>query len=80
MKFKCVYTPGGSRRLSIGKIYDVSIIKNKGTVDEKITIVDNVGDEATYYIIGADSIIWFIDAIEEIREEKLNKILNKKDP
>jgi hypothetical protein len=77
MKFKCVYDGCGTRRLTLGKIYDVSYNGDVGTEEEYIILIDNVGDEATYYVHDKDGDkIWFIN-IEEIRNDKLNKILNK---
>ena len=75
MKFKCIYNGGSDIRLTVGKLYEVLNRVDIGTVDESITIIDDVDDESIYYIND-----WFINATEEIRNEKIEKILNRKDP
>ncbi len=78
-KFRCLYDGGGDRRLTIGKIYDVSHNGEVDTDGEYITIIDNVGDETTYYIYTHDPYnIWFIN-IEKDRDKKIEKILKKYD-
>jgi hypothetical protein len=64
-----------SIRLTIGKIYEVLEINyNKDGIS--IHILDNLNTKACYYIVcSVDSKNWFVDATSELREEKINKIL-----
>lgn len=73
-KVICVYN-GISKgkksiRLTIGKIYDViNIVDDDGI----ITIIDNVGDEITYYLTSFGT-TWFEDASPYLREDKFNEL------
>jgi rRNA processing protein Gar1 len=72
-KVICVYNGielGHSKRLTIGKIYDVI----EFIEDNLIVIKDDQGDEANYIMV--EDKVWFEDAKPYIREDKLNDILN----
>jgi hypothetical protein len=70
-----------SLRLTIGKIYEVLEINyNKDGIS--IHILDNLNTKASYYMSvnfvylnKFDTKHWFVDATSELREEKINKIL-----
>jgi hypothetical protein len=68
-----------SVRLTIGKIYEVLEINyNKDGIS--IHILDNLNTKVSYYIsVNFASLNksehWFVDATSELREEKINKIL-----
>lgn len=73
-KVICVYNgmpkDKKSIRLTIGKIYDViNIVDDDGI----ITIIDNVGDETTYYLTAFET-TWFEDASPYLREDKFNEL------
>ncbi len=83
MKYvKCVYTglenSSASRRLTLGKIYEVFELRHSvdyyGEYSPVIEIIDNVGDRVSYIMCDSDKVEWFVDATSDIREEKLNII------
>ena len=85
MKYvKCVYDGGATIRLTIGKIYEVLKFSDNG-YSPVIKIEDNTGDIVSYSMYNQDVTDpikvnqlhhWFIDAIPEIREQKINSILS----
>lgn len=68
MKYvECVHE-SASVPLTKGKIYEVIY-----SHPEWVRIIDDVGDNRTYYIRDTDG-IWFVDATALIREQKLNQL------
>jgi hypothetical protein len=66
MKYvECVHT---TMTLTKGKIYEVIYFAG-----DWIRIIDDVGDNRTYYLKDTDG-IWFVDALPLIREEKLKQL------
>jgi hypothetical protein len=76
---RCVYkgsidrlTVGKIDRLTVGKIYEVL---NQSDIYQTVRIITDNGEILTYFMIIKGCIIWFEDATAEIRDMKLNKIL-----
>lgn len=58
-----------SNRLTVGKIYEV-LEYNYSKYNESIIVINDKHERSLYYTIG-----WFEDATSEVRDNKLNKIL-----
>lgn len=71
---KCIYR-GSFESLTIGKIYEV-LENNYGNSKHTIKIIKDDGIIEYFFTDDRDG-LWFIDATSEIRDNKLNLLLNK---
>lgn len=75
IKVKCVYTGNGystPEELTGGKVYDaIEYDENSNSV----SIIDDLGEIAVYYIIVLGR-IWFVDVTCEYRSNVINEILS----
>lgn len=77
MKYaRCIYNNKSHIRLTINKIYEVINIFQIDNQIISIQIIDNKGDESSYFIKNND-IVWFEDATAYIRDNKINNLLNE---
>ena len=77
MKYaRCIYNHNSHIRLTINKIYEVINIFQIDNQIISIQIIDNKGDESSYFIKNND-IVWFEDATSYIRDNKINELLNE---
>lgn len=77
MKYvRCIYNNKSHIRLTINKIYEVINVFQIGNQIISIQIIDNKGDESSYFINNND-IVWFEDATAYIRDNKINELLNE---
>ncbi len=81
---KCVYN-GGFETLTVGKIYKVlghthhSSTKHT-IVSDRVCIINDLGQRDSLSLITSDgdaiTKVWFEDATDEVRDKKLNEILD----
>lgn len=86
MKYvRCIYNNKSHIRLTINKIYEVINVFQIGNQIISILIIDNKGDESSYFIKNND-IVWFEDAtayivlrtlVYRVRDNKINNLLNE---
>lgn len=86
MKYvRCIYNNKSHIRLTINKIYEVINVFQIGNQIISIQIIDNKGDESSYFIKNND-IVWFEDAtayivlrtlVYRVRDNKINNLLNE---
>lgn len=72
---RCVYN-GDYSDITVGKIYEVL---NVNTLDNDvvINIVNDLGRKDYWSMKGINNEIWFEDITAEIRDNKINQILNE---
>lgn len=86
MKYvRCIYNNKSHIRLTINKIYEVINVFQIGNQIISIQIIDNKGDESSYFIKNND-IVRFEDAtayivlrtlVYRVRDNKINELLNE---
>lgn len=86
MKYvRCIYNNKSHIRLTINKIYEVINVFQIGNQIISILIIDNKGDESSYFVKNND-IVRFEDAtayivlrtlVYRVRDNKINELLNE---
>jgi hypothetical protein len=75
---KCVYNNtyvSDIPVITVGKVYKV--LHNYGEANETVIVIYNdMGEESYWSMIAADDNIWFEDVTVEIRDNKINAILD----
>lgn len=70
---KFVFSGIWSASLTYGKIYDVLDYRKNSFDISVITIKNDFGDDAEYFMM-CENNVWFEDATSYIREERLTKL------
>ncbi len=78
---RCLYAGGDFDnspvfRITIGK--DYKVLFNDG-FNQIITIIDDFGMKDYWSMLGTDGEFWFEDITAEVRDNKINAILNEVD-
>lgn len=76
---RCLYD-GGFETSTIGKVYKVLSISHftnwtSMRVNDRVCIINDLGQRDFLSLITYDDRVWFEDATDLVREEKLNDIL-----